>query len=148
MLNFPEYLFKRRKLGSQEEIWDDVRRKWVVLTPEEWVRQHTVRYLQQEKGYPAGRMAIERGLKVNGMQRRTDIVVYDSMGAPKMVVECKAPTVAISQSTFDQIARYNLTLRVPILYVTNGLSHFCCRIDFVTSSYTFLAEVPGNGDET
>jgi hypothetical protein len=142
VLNFPEYLFKLRRFGEVEEIWDEIRRRWVVLTPEEWVRQHAVRYLREQKGYPAGRIAVERGLKVNGMQRRTDAVVYDAHGQPHMIVECKAPNVAISQSTFDQIARYNLTLRVPYLYVTNGHEHFCCRIDFGTSGYDFLSEVP------
>lgn len=142
MLNFPEYLFRRRLNGPVEEIWDEVRKRWLVLTPEEWVRQHVVRYLQDQKGYPTGRMAIERGLKVNGMQRRTDVVVYDKLGAPHLIVECKAPTVKITQDVFDQIARYNLTLCVPYLLVTNGMDHYCCQIFHLESRWEFLPEVP------
>ena len=142
MLNFPEYLFKRRHNGQIEEIWDDVRKRWLVLTPEEWVRQHAVKYLQNQKGYPAGRMAIERGLKVNGMQRRTDIVIYNRHGQPHLIVECKAPTVSITQNVFDQIARYNITLRVPYLLVTNGMEHYCCRIIHEEGRWEFLEDIP------
>jgi hypothetical protein len=142
LLQFPQYPFKLRGNTGSEEIWDEVRRKWVVCTPEEWVRQHCVRYLIEELGYPPGLLSVEKGLKVNGLSRRTDVVVYSRKQEPLLIVECKAPEVALSQSTFDQVARYNLTLRVPYLLITNGLNHYCCRVDFASNSYSFLQSIP------
>jgi hypothetical protein len=142
LLQFPQYPFKLRGTAGSEEIWDEVRRKWVVCTPEEWVRQHCVRYLIEELGYPPGLLSVEKGLKVNGLSRRTDVVVYSRKQEPLLIVECKAPEVALSQSTFDQVARYNLTLRVPYLLITNGVNHYCCKINLEEGSYSFLKEIP------
>jgi type I site-specific restriction endonuclease len=114
----------------------------VLLTPEEWVRQHVLHYLHHEKGVPLGLMAVEQGIKLNGMQRRCDIVIYNTDGQPVMIVECKAPTVNITQDVFDQIARYNLVLKVGYLLVTNGIQHISSHINHDTSSYYFLPDIP------
>lgn len=142
LLQFPQYPFKLRGEAGAEEMWDEIRRKWVVCTPEEWVRQHCIRFMVEACGYPPGLLAVEKGLKVNGLSRRTDVVVYSRQQQPILIVECKAPEVALSQATFDQVARYNLTLRVPYLLITNGLSHYCCKVDFESNSYSFLREIP------
>jgi hypothetical protein len=125
-LNFPTYSFQLREGGGSRQIYDVFRRKWLVLTPEEWVRQHAAMYLI-DSGYPRGLMALEKSLVLNGMQRRADIIVYDRAGAPFLLVECKSTDVKISQKTIDQAARYNLTLKVPYLFITNGLNHYCLQ---------------------
>jgi type I site-specific restriction endonuclease len=142
VLNLPQYSFRIREKLEKKLIFDNFRRRWVALTPEEWVRQNFVRYLTEEKHFPASLVAIERSLKINHRDFRTDIVLFSKTGNPLVVVECKAPEVKISQLVFDQIARYNLDLRVSYLIVTNGLSHYCCRFDQQQLSYTFLAEIP------
>jgi hypothetical protein len=142
LLHFPQYPFKLRGNAGSEEVWDEVRRKWVVCTPEEWVRQHLLRYLMEEKGYPKGLLSVEKGLKVNGLSRRTDVAVYSRQQEPLLLAECKAPEVTLSQATFDQVSRYNLTLRVPYLLITNGLQHYCCKINLEEGSYSFLKEIP------
>ncbi len=125
-LNFPTYSFQLREDGSSRQIYDVFRRKWLVLTPEEWVRQHAAMYLI-DLGYPSGLLALEKSLVLNGMQRRADIIVYDRQGLPFLLVECKSTDVKISQKTLDQAARYNLTLKVPYLFITNGLNHYCLQ---------------------
>lgn len=142
VLNLPQYSFRIREKLEKKLIFDNFRRRWVALTPEEWVRQNFVRYLTEEKHFPASLVAIERSLRINQRDFRTDIVLFSKSGHPLVVVECKAPEVKISQQVFDQIARYNLDLRVSYLIVTNGLSHYCCRFDQQQLSYTFLAEIP------
>lgn len=122
------------------EIYDDIRRRWVALTPEEWVRQHFVRFLISRRGYPAGLIANEVSLNLNGMSRRCDTLVYDRTLRPLVLVEYKAPSVVITQKVFDQIARYNLVIGSPCLIVSNGLTHYCCR--YSESSYSFLPDVP------
>jgi type I site-specific restriction endonuclease len=119
-----------------------VRKKYVALTPEEWVRQHMINYLVHSKNTPSSLIRVESGLKVHKLFRRADIITYSNSGQPLMIIECKAPGVKISQDTFDQAAMYNITLKVPILVVSNGLTHYCCRIDFNTKKYTFLREIP------
>jgi len=141
-LNLPKYPFKLRDVESKLQIFDSVRKKYLVLTPEEWVRQHFVQYLIQEKKYPASLIAIEIGLKYNQLQKRADILVYDNKGNPHLMVECKAPEVKISQETFHQIAVYNMAFKVNYLIVTNGMEHYCCEMDYTTNSYRFLPEVP------
>lgn len=141
-LNLPSYQFKTRIKEGKQEIFDPVRRKFVALTPEEWVRQHFVNYLHVEKAVPITLMAVEQMLVYNTMKRRSDILVYSSKGFPVLMVECKASTIELSQKVFDQIARYNLTLKVPFLIVTNGIEHLCCRINFEEASYRFLEEIP------
>lgn len=123
-------------------IYDTLRRKYVKLTPEEWVRQHFVHMLVERKGYPGALMANEVALKVGEKQLRADTVLYDSRLRPRMVIEYKAPHVAITQAVFDQIATYNLLLRVDYLVVSNGLSHYCCRMDYEGRQYRYLQDIP------
>ena len=142
ILNLPQYSFRIQEKAGKKLIFDGFRRRWVALTPEEWVRQNFARYLTEEKHFPASLVAIERSLRMNQRDFRTDIVLFSKSGNPLVVVECKAPEVKISQQVFDQIARYNLDLRVNYLIVTNGLIHYCCRFDQVQLTYTFLPEIP------
>lgn len=123
-------------------IYDTLRRKYVRLTPEEWVRQHFVHMLVERKGYPGALMANEVALKVGEKQLRADTVLYDSRLRPRMIIEYKAPHVAITQAVFDQIATYNLLLRVDYLVVSNGLSHYCCRMDYENRQYRYLQDIP------
>lgn len=141
-LNFPHYTFKIKTSENKTVIFDIVRKKYLILTPEEWVRQHVIHYLHFEKKYPLSLMSIEKQLKVNSLTRRTDVVVYNTMGNPFIIVECKAPSVSISQDTFDQIARYNLSLNANYLYVTNGLNHYYSMMDHLNQSFIFLHELP------
>jgi hypothetical protein len=142
-LNFPTCAFRYRRTAGQLSIFDEIRRKFVVLTPEEWVRQHAVRYLLTDKGYPKSLVNVEKRIHVNGLAKRYDIVVFNRDGSINILVECKAPGIAVSQSTFDQIARYNMTLDAALLMVTNGLQHYCCQMDFENQRYDFLRELPG-----
>jgi len=141
-LNLPEYSFRFSKNGDQVLIFDPFRKKHVILTPEEWVRQNFLQFLLNEKNYPESLIKVEMGLRLNKLPKRSDIVVFDSQGKPSLLVECKAPSVKISQKVFDQIARYNMTLKVEYLVVTNGLKHYCCKLDFTSKSYSFLEEIP------
>jgi len=145
-LNLPSYSFRTRQDAEKTYIFDEIRKKFLLLTPEEWVRQNFIRYLTGEKGFPPALMVIERGLKVNQNPFRADLLVCDRTGAPLLVVEFKAPGVKITQAAFDQIARYNMQFKVPYLIVSNGLNHFCCKIDFMSESYAFLKEIPGFND--
>lgn len=142
VLNLPTYPFKLKKLGERTQIFDAIRKKYVVLTPEEWVRQNFLQYLIEEKKFPASLIAVEAGLKYNQMQKRMDVLVYDKQGSPHLMVECKAPEVKITQDVFDQIARYNMVFKVKYLVVTNGMNHFCCLMDYTNNSYNFLEGIP------
>ncbi|MFY0604057.1 MAG: type I restriction enzyme HsdR N-terminal domain-containing protein [Flavobacteriaceae bacterium] len=141
-LNLPSYPFKLKSNENKTLIFDNFRKKYVVLTPEEWVRQHFVQFLVIQKKYPASLIALEKQLSINGLKKRTDIVVYNTQGLPEIIVECKAPNVAIGQDTFDQIARYNLKLNANYLIVTNGLEHYFCKMDHKNASYLFLKDIP------
>mgnify|MGYP000454050421 CR=1 FL=1 len=141
-LNLPSYTFKLKSNEKHTLIFDNLRKKYLVLTPEEWVRQHYVQYLVLEKKYPVSLIALEKQLTINNLKKRTDIVVYNKDGQPEIVVECKAPHIKISQDTFDQIARYNLQLKAKYLIVTNGLEHYYCSMDFENGNYQFLKEIP------
>ena len=141
-LNFPNYSFRFKNSENKMAIFDEIRKKFVVLTPEEWVRQHVVQYLLLEKKYPKSLINVEKLVKVNGLNKRYDIVVFQPNGEIFMLIECKAPEVAISQQTFDQIARYNLKLNAQYLMVTNGLNHYFCQMDFENEKYVFLKEAP------
>ncbi len=141
-LNLPAYAVKLKNHSQRTQIFDRIRKKFVALTPEEWVRQHVVNYLIEHKNFPASRIAIESSLKYNQLLRRPDIVYYDSDLKPTLIVECKATDVKISQTTFDQIARYNMPLRVNYLLVTNGIKHFCCRMEYEKEEVIFLKELP------
>jgi len=141
-LNLPPYPFKLTDDKGQLILFDELRKKNIVLTPEEWVRQHFVQYLIRQKQYPKTLIKLEGGLKLHGMARRTDIVVFNSAGEKVLLVECKAPSVAITQATFDQAARYNMVHKVKLLAVTNGLQHYYCSINHNTQTYKFMEELP------
>ena len=141
-LNFPSYTFRFKNSENKVAIFDEIRKKFVVLTPEEWVRQHVVQYLLVEKKYPKSLINVEKLVKVNGLNKRYDVVVFQPNGEIFMLIECKAPEVAISQETFDQIAQYNLKLNAQYLMVTNGLNHYFCQMDFENEKYVFLKEAP------
>lgn len=141
-LNLPQYAFRLKSKENKLYIFDPVRKKELLATPEEWVRQHFVQYLIQEKDYPASRIAIEKQFKLGKLTKRYDLLIFDRQGKPEVIVECKAPQVRISQDTFDQIARYNLGLQAKYLVVTNGLQHYYAQMDHVRESYIFLKELP------
>lgn len=141
-LNLPPYEIRLKKDNGKVFIFDEVRRKYVALTPEEWVRQHFIMYLINEKNVPAGLIILEKKIVMNSMSRRPDILIHDRLANPLMIVECKAPEVKISQDTFDQVARYNSVLKVPFLAVTNGLQHYCCQMDYENDTYRFLEDIP------
>src|SRR5699024_6448697 len=123
-------------------IFDVIRKKFILLQPEEWVRQHVVRYLMIQKKYPLSLINVEKVLTVNGLKKRYDVIVYNSDGSIQLIVECKAPTVPITQDTFDQIARYNSSLKGNFLMVTNGLQHYYCKMDYKEEKYIFRKEIP------
>jgi len=141
-LNLPAFQFKLKQTGLNRQIFDAIRKKYVALTPEEWVRQNFIQFLIQNKKFPASLIAVEAGLKINQLQKRLDVLVYNKQGIPHLMVECKAPHIKISQDTFDQIARYNMLFKVKYLVVTNGLQHFCCKMDYLENSYSYLETVP------
>lgn len=141
-LNLPPFDRKITQKDDKSFILDVIRRQYVALTPEEWVRQHFVHFLINHKGFPQSLMANEVQLRLNGMSRRCDTVAYDRALRPRVIVEYKAPSVTITQQVFDQICRYNMVLQVDYLIVSNGLTHYCCKVDYTTCSYSFLKEVP------
>ena len=141
-LNLPTFAAKVKEKDGKHIIFDPVRRKFVALTPEEWVRQHFVNYLITDKGYPKELLANEVPLKLNGTPKRCDTVAYNRFLTPLMIVEYKAPHIEITSSVFDQIVRYNMVLHVRYLAVSNGISHFCCKIDYENLTYSFLEGIP------
>ena len=147
-LNLPSYEFRLKKDDGQVRIFDEVRKKYVALTPEEWVRQHFIMYLINQKQVPAGLIILEKQLIMNKMSRRPDILIHNRQGEAVMIVECKAPEVNITQDTFDQVARYNSVLSVQYLVVTNGLKHFCCQMDYKGNTYRFLEDIPEYNEMT
>lgn len=141
-LNLPRYPFRLKSKENKLYIFDPIRKKDVVLTPEEWVRQNFAQYLINEKDYPASLIGIEKQFKLGKVVKRYDLLLFDRSGQPHIIVECKAPQVAINQDTFDQIARYNLGLEAKFLVLTNGLNHYYCQLDHERESYVFLKELP------
>ncbi len=141
-LNLPSADLKIIKRGTKPCIFDVLRRRYITLTPEEWVRQHFVHFLLHHLGYPKALLANEVSLSLNGTAKRCDSVLYDRTGTPRMIIEYKAPHIPITQNVFEQISRYNLVLRVDYLVVTNGLNHYCCRMDYERQTCTFLPKVP------
>lgn len=123
VLNFPQYLFSIETREGKEFIFDPIRKKWIVLTPEEWVRQHVIAYLVQTEKLPASLLAVERLIKYNKLSKRFDLLLFNAMGKPQMLIECKAPEVKLSNETLFQIATYNMVFGVPYLFITNGLQH-------------------------
>jgi hypothetical protein len=145
-LNLPTYDFKIKQENGKQFIFDEYRKRYLLLTPEEWVRQSFARYLINEKGYPASLMMTEQTLHLNKTVKRCDILIHKPAGKPAVLVECKAPGIAISGETFDQIARYNLVFRVKYLIVSNGLKHYCCYVDFESKKVEFMDDIPKFGE--
>ena len=141
-LNLPKHTFRFQKEENKTYIFDDFRKKFVVLTPEEWVRQNFLMFLITDLDFPKSLISVEAGLKLFKTKKRTDIVVYNKQGVPLLIVECKAPEVAINEKVFDQIVRYNMALQVKYLIVTNGLDHYCCQLDYKKNTYHFLKSIP------
>ena len=141
-LNLPAAPLQFGEKGGWPTVFDSLRRRFVRLTPEEWVRQHFTTYLIREKGYPAGLLGNEVSLTLNGMARRCDSVLYGLDGQPRMIVEYKAPNIDITQQVFEQISRYNIKLKVQWLVVSNGLQHYCCQIDYESGTYQFVEDIP------
>ncbi|MFO7790851.1 MAG: type I restriction enzyme HsdR N-terminal domain-containing protein [Bacteroidales bacterium] len=141
-LNLPYFDFRIEKRGDKIIIFDEIRRKWLVCTPEEWVRQNLIKFFIHTKKVPAGFIALEKEIKVYGLQKRYDALIYDKTGTPLMLIECKAPGVKISQDTFEQIAGYNIRFKVPYLFVSNGLNHYVCHIDTMAEKLKFLGDLP------
>ena len=141
-LNLPTYDLRLRRTGNRDMIFDVLRRKYVALTPEEWVRQHFVHYLIEHKGYPTALLANEIELRIGGKHLRADTLLYNKELRPHMLIEYKSPTIALTQKVFDQISAYNLLLHADYLIVSNGMQHICCRMDYEQNTYHFLEEIP------
>lgn len=141
-LNLPPFEIKLRGTKAQPQIFDILRKKYIALTPEEWVRQHFVHFLVEHKGYPAALMANEIQLKVGEKTLRADSVLYSRDLKPRMIIEYKAPHIPITQKVFDQISIYNMLLHVDYLVVSNGLQHYICKMDYNDKKYLFLKDIP------
>lgn len=141
-LNFPKFDFKIKSGDPKSQIFDAFRKKWVTLTPEEWVRQHVLRYLHEVKDFPLGLTAVEVGIEINGLKRRCDIIYYGPANRPVFLVECKAPEINLNQAVFDQILRYNLSVGVEYLLITNGLAHALARLNSASGQYELMKEIP------
>ena len=141
-LNLPPYDIKIGEKDGKRTIFDFLRKKYVALTPEEWVRQHFVHYLIEQKGYPKGLLGNEIELRIGDKKLRCDSILHNKVAQPQMIIEYKAPTIVLQQKTFDQISVYNLLLHVDYLIVSNGLQHYCCRMDYANQKYVFLRELP------
>lgn len=141
-LNLPPFEYKIKEIEGKICIFDSIRRKYLVLTPEEWVRQHFVHLLMNHYQYSKNLIRLEGGLKYNQLQKRSDIVIFDQAGMPSLLIECKAPEVSINQAVIEQASRYNHTLRCPYLAITNGLKTFCFEIDFSTQGFRQMADIP------
>ncbi|MDD4972149.1 MAG: type I restriction enzyme HsdR N-terminal domain-containing protein [Paludibacter sp.] len=145
-LNLPVFEYKIRQFEGKTQIFDFLRRKFVALTPEEWVRQHFVNYLIVSKGFPAGRLSNECNINLNGLKRRCDTVLYDEYLKPLVIIEYKAPEIPVSQTVFNQIAAYNMVLKVKYLIVSNGIKHYCCRIDYEHQKVEYIESIPDYKD--
>jgi hypothetical protein len=145
-LNLPSFAVKIQQRNGKNFIFDPLRKKYVALTPEEWVRQHFTHFLTDHKGYPKGLLANEIQLDLNGTKKRCDTVLFNKNLSARMIVEYKAPHIAITQAVFDQITRYNMVLKVDYLIVSNGINHYCCKIDYQSMSYSFLPDIPSYTD--
>jgi hypothetical protein len=141
-LNLPQYEIKISEKDGKRMIFDFLRRKYVALTPEEWVRQHFTHYLVEHKGYPKGLLGNEIELQIGDKRLRCDSILYNKVAQPQMIIEYKAPTVPLQQKVFDQISAYNLLLRVDYLIISNGMEHYCCKMDYEHQKYVFLQDIP------
>ena len=142
-LNLPDFEFKTRTVAKQLQIFDPVRRKYVVLSPEEWVRQHFIHYLTENKNVPLSHITVEKSLRVSHLAKRADIIVYKGGLKPILAIECKAPSIEITENVFYQLLRYNMTIRVEYLVVSNGLRHVYCKVDYENQKAVFIEELPG-----
>ena len=140
-LNFPNYTFKIKNIENADYIFDEIRKKYIKLTKEEWVRQNCVNFLVKEKKFSQVLINVEKTLKINNLSKRYDIVVYNSDGSIKLLVECKSPEIKITQKTFDQIAIYNMNLKAELLMLTNGINHYYCKIDYNNQCYKFINDI-------
>ena len=141
-LNFPDYSIRFKNKENKDFVFDIIRKKWFLLTPEEWVRQHCIHFLIFNKNYPKSLINVEKKILVNKIPKRYDIVVYSKYGDAIILVECKASNINISQNIFDQIAKYNLSLKSKYLMVSNGMSHYFCEVNYESNNYYFLADIP------
>ncbi len=142
-LNLPNFDFKTRTNNKGKiEIFDNIRKKYITLTPEENVRQHFIQYLINYKSFPSSLMAVEKGLKVNHRHKRTDIVQYNTSGRAILIIECKAPNIKIDENTFSQAAMYNMEMKVDYLIMTNGINHYCGKIDYSKQNINYLPDIP------
>jgi len=142
-LKLPAYTFLIDEKSGRSVIFDEFRRKWIILTPEEWVRQHFLKFLAQEKQYPRSLMSVEKKVLINGLSQRFDLLVHDRKGNPLLVAEFKAPDINIDQSVFDQALRYNSSLKAPYFLISNGMVHFVCKVDFENHKTSYLNMIPG-----
>ena len=145
-LNLPKTNLKVIMKDGRQQVFDVLRRKYVTLTPEEWVRQQFVHFLMGCKGYPAECIGNEVSIRLGNMRKRCDTIVYGRQAEPLMIVEYKSPSVEITRQVFEQISRYNIRLRVQWLIVSNGLQHYCCHIDYQGGTYRFVEDIPAYPD--
>ena len=141
-LSFPNYEFRLKKIDEKRFIFDEIRKKYIELTAEEWVRQNCIRFLINEKKYKSQLIAVEKKIILNNLTKRFDIIAYDNNGDPNLLVECKAPNIAIRQETFDQILSYNRVINSKYLMITNGIIHYYCKIDNIYNKINFLKDIP------
>ena len=144
--NLPDYQLKKKYTDKGTYVFDIIRMKYILLTPEEYVRQQFIHFLINEKKYPKGLLSVEIQLKVFNMIKRADILLYDKQGKATVIVECKAPDIKITQKTFDQITRYNMNFKAKYLILTNGLKHYCCKPDYTDNTYNFTEDIPNYQD--
>jgi hypothetical protein len=145
-LNLPRYTFKIKNINGKQYIFDDIRSKWITLTPEEWVRQNFAKFLLFEKKFPRERFVNEASINVNGQKKRCDSVLFDIDLTPQVIIEYKAPEIKINQKVFEQINSYNWILKAKYLIISNGMNHYCCKIDYQNNTYVFLEDIPCYGD--
>jgi type I site-specific restriction-modification system R (restriction) subunit len=141
-LNLPTYFFRIKEDRGKKYIFDEIRRRFVLLTPEEWVRQHVVNFLVTQKNFPLSLISVEKGFKNNQRKQRYDLLVFDRKGEPLMMIECKAPGIDINQHVFDQAGRYNNKYKAAYMLISNGMNHYCCLINKTSRQYRFLQEIP------
>ena len=141
-LSFPNYEFRLKKIDEKRFIFDEIRKKYIELTAEEWVRQNCIKFLINEKKYKSQLIAVEKKIILNNLTKRFDIIAYDNNGDPNLLVECKAPNIAIKQETFDQILSYNRVINSKYLMITNGIIHYYCKIDNIDNKINFLKDKP------
>ncbi len=146
-LNLPTYEFKTGiSKNGKKTIFDTIRKRFVALTPEEWVRQNFLRFMIEEKGYPPGLISVEMKVNISGLSQRCDIVCFNKKGKALIIVECKSPKIKITESVFNQAARYNMRLSTQFLIMTNGINHYCCKIDYNSKTVIYLKDIPKFSD--